>query len=144
METEEYGSQHSAEERLSVRKMLLKREKRGCLHFHVRASLDHLNQEETWMEKIRKWQEEDKDLHTIRSWEERPPWKEATVGSKELKSLWARWHHIRKEERLLWYLWEMEKCSPTWNVIISPEGRPAILQEHQDSKMGRHMGVDRT
>ena len=141
METEENGSQHSAEEGLSVRNTTIRRIKKGRtgrnrrLHLHVRAARDHLNQEETWMEKIRKWQDEDEDLCIIKSWMERPPWKEIAMRSKELKSLLARWRHIPKEEGLLWYLWELEKRPPTWKMIIPPGGRSEILQEHHDSKM---------
>ena len=66
------------------------------------------------------------------------------MGSQELKNLWASWHHIRKDDGCWWYLWEMEKQSPLWKMIIPQAGRKDLLHEHQDSKIARHLGVDRT
>ena len=148
--TEKVKEDDSAEEGLSTRKPFAKRKKRGRtgrnrrLHLQIRAARDHLEEDATWMGKIKKWQEENEDLCTIRSWTKRPPWRDVTMGSRELKSLWARWRHIRKEDGVLWYLWEKEKQPPIWKMIVPPEGRKDLLYEHHDSKMAGHMGVDRT
>ena len=77
-------------------------------------------------------------------WHQRPLWEDVTMGSWDLKNLWARWHPIRREDGFLWNLWEMEKQAPIWKLIIPQVGRKELLHEHHDSKMAGHFGVDRT
>ena len=71
---------------MDVKKMLTKRKKWGRagrnrrLHW-IRAARDHLQKrEETWMERIKKWQEEDENLSTMKKWNQRPPWEDVAMG----------------------------------------------------------------
>ena len=73
------------------------------------------------------------DFSPLQNW--KPPWGEVTIGSLELKSLWASWRHIRKENACLWFLWDMEKQQHLWKMM----GRKDMLNEHHHSKMAGHL-----
>ena len=102
-----------------------------------------------WLERIQKWQDEDKTLQKLTTLVERPKWEEISEENEEVKYYWARWPQLKRRDGKWWYHWvnpgihEPEK-SVTEKLIIPQPGVAEILYEHHDSKMAGHFGREKT
>ena len=95
------------------------------------------------LEWLKKAQNEDGDIKEISTWINRPEWGEVKDKSKDLKTYWARWDQIDKEDGLWRFKWD-RKGEVTWKWILPEIHRKRIILEYHENKLAGHFNVRKT
>ena len=80
----------------------------------------------SWVDQIRKDQEEDATLKIINGWREKPSWEEVATESQQVKFWWARWPQLERREGIWYYEWR-EKGERIWKWMVPGDLKKEIL-----------------